>query len=85
MISPQAQTVGMTGVPTATSSGLPINTTVDAAKVHGGDPRWTLAQQVYDDGATYEPVAAPDWQTYRNDAPRPSTSCCPAAVMPRRR
>ncbi|MFI0943013.1 ABC transporter substrate-binding protein [Streptomyces sp. NPDC021020] len=68
MVSPEAQTTGMTGVPTATIVRLPINTTVDAAKVHGDDPRWQVAQQVYDKNATYEPVSAPDWQTYRNDA-----------------
>jgi multiple sugar transport system substrate-binding protein len=58
----------MTGVPTATIVRLPINTTVDPAKEHGGDPRWQLAQQVYNDSGKYEPVSAPDWQTYRNDA-----------------
>lgn len=68
MVSPQAQTTGMTGVPTATIVRLPINTTVDPAKEHGGDPRWQLAQQVYNDSGKYEPVSAPDWQTYRNDA-----------------
>lgn len=68
MVSPEAQTTGMTGVPTATIVRLPINTTVDAAEVHGGDPRWQTAQDVYAKSSTYEPVSAPDWQTYRNDA-----------------
>jgi multiple sugar transport system substrate-binding protein len=68
LVSPAAQTLGMTGVPTATIVRLPINTTVDTAKVHGGDPRWQLAQDVYQKSSTYEPVSAPDWQTYRNDA-----------------
>ncbi|MYS21373.1 carbohydrate ABC transporter substrate-binding protein, CUT1 family [Streptomyces sp. DvalAA-14] len=68
MVSAQAQKTGMTGVPTATIVRLPINTTVDPAAVHGNDPRWQTAQQVYADSSTYEPVSAPDWQTYRNDA-----------------
>jgi multiple sugar transport system substrate-binding protein len=68
MVSAPAQTTGMTGVPTSTIVRLPINSTVDTAKVHGDDPRWELAQQVYDQDSTYEPIGAPDWQTYRNDA-----------------
>ena len=68
MVSAPAQTTGMTGVPTSTIVRLPINSTVDTAKVHGDDPRWELAQQVYDQNSTYEPIGAPDWQTYRDDA-----------------
>jgi multiple sugar transport system substrate-binding protein len=68
MVSAPAQKLGMTGVPTSTIVRLPINTTVDSAKVQSGDPRWQTAQQVYADSSTYEPVSAPDWQTYRNDA-----------------
>jgi multiple sugar transport system substrate-binding protein len=68
MVSAQAQKTGMTGVPTSTIVRLPINTTVDPAKIHGDDPRWQVAEQVYAGGSTYEPVSAPDWQTYRNDA-----------------
>jgi multiple sugar transport system substrate-binding protein len=68
MVSAEAQKTGMTGVPTSTIVRLPINTTVDPAKIHGDDPRWQVAQQVYSADSTYEPVSAPDWQTYRNDA-----------------
>jgi multiple sugar transport system substrate-binding protein len=68
MISPAAQKTGMVGVPTASIVRLPINTTVDSQQVHAGDPRWRLAQKVYDDDATYEPDNAPDWGTYRQDA-----------------
>ena len=68
MISPAGQTLGMTGVPTSTIVRLPINTTVDPAKIHNGDPRWQTAQQVYAGSSTYEPDSAPNWQTYRNDA-----------------
>ncbi|SEF88218.1 carbohydrate ABC transporter substrate-binding protein, CUT1 family [Actinacidiphila yanglinensis] len=68
MVSAPAQKLGMTGVPTSTIVRLPINTTVDPAKVHADDSRWQVAQQVYANSSTYEPVSAPDWQTYRNDA-----------------
>ena len=68
MVSPQAQRTGMTGVPTSTIVRLPINTTVDPARIHNNDPRWQVAQQVYADSSVYEPVNAPDWETYRNDA-----------------
>ncbi len=68
MISAPAQKTGMTGVPTSTIVRLPINTSVDPAQIHGGDPRWQVAQQVYAHSSTYEPVSVPDWQTYRNDA-----------------
>lgn len=68
LISPAAQKTGMTGVPTATIVRLPVNTSVDPAVVHGSDPRWQTAQQVYADDSAYEPVSVPDWQTYRNDA-----------------
>jgi multiple sugar transport system substrate-binding protein len=68
MISPEAQKTGMVGVPTAPIVRLPINTTVDSQQVHSGDPRWQLAQKVYDNDATYEPDNAPDWETYRQDA-----------------
>ncbi|WP_329364845.1 sugar ABC transporter substrate-binding protein [Streptomyces sp. NBC_00669] len=68
MVSPEAQKTGMTGVPTSTIVRLPINTTVDPATVHAGDPRWQVAQQVYAKSSTYEPVSAPGWETYRSDA-----------------
>lgn len=65
MITPAAQKLGMTAVPTATIVRLPVNTTVDAATEHGGDPRWQLAQQVYQSAGHYEPVNMPNWTALR--------------------
>ncbi|GGO81510.1 ABC transporter substrate-binding protein [Wenjunlia tyrosinilytica] len=68
MISAKAQTTGMTGVKAATIVRLPVNQDVDTASTRAGDPRWKVAQQVYDDNAHYEPVNVPDWQAYRTAA-----------------
>jgi multiple sugar transport system substrate-binding protein len=64
MVGPDAQKLGMTAVPTATIVRLPVNKTVDAAAVHGNDPRWQLAQQVYSSGH-YEYDNAPNWAQLR--------------------
>jgi multiple sugar transport system substrate-binding protein len=65
MTTPQAQTLGMTAVPTATVVRLPINKNVDAATVHHGDSRWTLAQQVYASDGHYEYDSFPNWTALR--------------------
>jgi multiple sugar transport system substrate-binding protein len=65
MITPDAQTIGMTKVPTATIVRLPVNNSVDAASSHAGDDRWKLAQQVYKDQGHYEPVNMPNWTELR--------------------
>jgi multiple sugar transport system substrate-binding protein len=65
MTTPQAQTLGMTAVPTATVVRLPINKNVDAATVHQGDTRWTLAQQVYTSDGHYEYDSFPNWTALR--------------------
>jgi multiple sugar transport system substrate-binding protein len=65
MVTPQAQKLGMTAVPTATIVRLPVNKTVDAAAVHGNDPRWQLAQQVYAGSGHYEYDNAPNWTQLR--------------------
>jgi multiple sugar transport system substrate-binding protein len=68
MITPESQKLGMTSVPTATIVRLPVNTIVDAATEHGGDPRWQLAQQVYQTAGHYEPDNLPDWTALRQAA-----------------
>ena len=65
MTTPQAQTLGMTAVPTATVVRLPINKNVDAAAVHHGDTRWALAQQVYASEGHYEYDSFPNWTALR--------------------
>lgn len=65
MTTPQAQTLGMTAVPTATVVRLPINTNIDAASVHHGDTRWALAQQVYASDGHYEYDSFPNWTALR--------------------
>ncbi len=65
MITPAAQILGMTKVPTATIVRLPVNKTVNAATVHGNDPRWKLAQLVYQQYGHYEPDYMPNWNTFR--------------------
>jgi multiple sugar transport system substrate-binding protein len=65
MITPEAQKLGMTAVPTATIVRLPVNSTVDAATAHNNDPRWTLAQQVFTDQGHYEPISMPNWTALR--------------------
>ena len=67
MISPQAQTLGMTAVPTATVVRLPINKNVDAATVHKGDPRWALAEKVYQTAGHYEYDSLPNWTALRQE------------------
>src|SRR2546430_7653001 len=64
-ITPEAQKLGMTAVPSATIVRRPVNSTVDAAASHNSDPRWTLAQQVYKDQGHYEPVSMPNWAQLR--------------------
>jgi multiple sugar transport system substrate-binding protein len=65
MVTPEAQKLGMTAVPSATIVRLPVNKTVDAATVHGSDPRWQLAQQVYSSSGRYEYDNAPNWTQLR--------------------
>ncbi len=65
MITPEAQNIGMTKVPSATIVRLPVNSGVDAASAHNGDARWTLAQQVYKEQGHYEAVNMPNWTALR--------------------
>lgn len=65
MDSAQGQKLGMTAVPTATVVRLPVNTTVDAATVHAGDARWTLAEQVYAKDGHFEYDSLPNWTALR--------------------
>ncbi|GIH14655.1 sugar ABC transporter substrate-binding protein [Rugosimonospora africana] len=65
MITPEAQRLGMTAVPTATIVRLPVNKTVDAATEHQGDDRWKLAQQVYQSDGHYEDINMPNWTALR--------------------
>ena len=65
MVTPAAQKLGMTAVPSATVVRLPVNKTVDPAEVHGDDPRWRLAQQVYSTSGHYEYDNAPNWTQLR--------------------
>jgi multiple sugar transport system substrate-binding protein len=65
MTTPQAQVLGMTAVPTATVVRLPVNKDVNAATVHKGDARWTLAEQVYTDEGHYEYDSFPNWTALR--------------------
>jgi multiple sugar transport system substrate-binding protein len=65
MVTPDAQKLGMTAVPSATVVRLPVNKTVDASAVHGNDPRWQLAQQVYSTSGHYEYDNAPNWTQLR--------------------
>jgi multiple sugar transport system substrate-binding protein len=65
MITPTAQQLGMTAAPTATIVRLSVNRTVDTAQVHGNDPRWLLAQQVYTKQGRYEPDFMPNWPAFR--------------------
>jgi multiple sugar transport system substrate-binding protein len=67
MITPQSQIMGMTAVPTATIVRLPVNKTVDAASVHKGDPRWALAEQVYQSQGHYEYDNMPNWTALRQE------------------
>jgi multiple sugar transport system substrate-binding protein len=68
MVTPQAQQLGMTGVPTASVVRLPVNSGVDAAAVHGNDQRWQLAQQVYTQSGHYEFDNMPNWTQLRQKA-----------------
>jgi multiple sugar transport system substrate-binding protein len=68
MVTPAAQKLGMIGVKTATVVRLPVNKTVDAAAVHGGDPRWQVAQQVYSQAGHYEWDNLPNWTALRQKA-----------------
>jgi multiple sugar transport system substrate-binding protein len=65
MITPEAQKLGMTAVPTATIVRLPVNSTVSAADSHAGDPRWQLAQTVYQTSGHYENINLPNWAALR--------------------
>lgn len=67
MITPQAQKIGMTAVPSSTIVRLPVNKKVDPAATYKNDPRWTTALQVFEKSAHYEPDYMPNWQTYRQD------------------
>lgn len=68
MVTPAAQKLGMIGVNTATVVRLSVNKNVDAAAVHGGDPRWALAQQVYQQAGHYEWDNLPNWTALRQKA-----------------
>src|SRR5436305_7749901 len=65
MITPDAQKMGMTAVPSATIVRLPVNSTVDAAAAHSGDPRWTVATQVFANQGHYEADSMPNWTELR--------------------
>ncbi len=65
MITPEAQNIGMTKVPSATIVRLPVNTSVDAAGAHNSDERWKLAQKVYQEQGHYEAVNMPNWTALR--------------------
>jgi multiple sugar transport system substrate-binding protein len=65
MVTAGAQKIGMTASTTATVVRLPVNKTVDPAAVHGNDPRWQLAQQVYASSGHYEYDNAPNWTQLR--------------------
>jgi multiple sugar transport system substrate-binding protein len=65
MVTPAAQKLGMSAVPSATVVRLPVNKGVDPAEVHGNDPRWQLAQQVYSTSGHYEYDNAPNWTQLR--------------------
>jgi len=65
MVTPAAQKLGMIGVKTATVVRLSVNKTVDAAAVHNNDPRWALAQQVYQQAGHYEWDNLPNWTELR--------------------
>jgi multiple sugar transport system substrate-binding protein len=86
MITPQAQKIGMTAVPSSTIVRLPVLKSMSAAAVHQGDPRWTVAQQVYADHGHYEPDFLPNWNAFRqatSDALNKMISTCadPAATL----
>jgi len=68
MISAKAQNLGMTAVPTATVVRLPVNKTVSATAAHDNDPRWTLAQQVYQTEGHFEYDSMPNWTALRQQA-----------------
>jgi multiple sugar transport system substrate-binding protein len=68
MITPDAQKLGMIGVKTASVVRLSVNKNVDAAAVHGNDPRWALAQQVYQQAGHYEWDNLPNWTALRQKA-----------------
>jgi multiple sugar transport system substrate-binding protein len=68
MVTPEAQKLGMVGVPTASVVRLPVNKSVDAATVHGNDPRWQTAQQVYTAAGHYEWDDMPNWTQLRQKA-----------------
>jgi multiple sugar transport system substrate-binding protein len=68
MITPEAQKLGMTAVPSATIVRLPVNSTVDVAAEHAGDARWTLAQQVFSQQGHYEADSMPNWTALRQAA-----------------
>jgi multiple sugar transport system substrate-binding protein len=65
MITPTAQKLGMTAAPSATIVRLSVNRTVNSAVVHNNDPRWLLAQQVYERNGHYEPDYMPNWPAFR--------------------
>ena len=86
MISAKAQNLGMTAVPTATVVRLPVNKTVSAASAHENDPRWVLAQQVYDSEGHFEYDSMPNWTALRqltsNDINTMMANCAsPASAM----
>lgn len=79
MITPEAQQIGMTGVATSTIVRLPVLTSMNAATAHNGDPRWTLAQQLYTSQGHFEPDFLPNWQAFRqatSDALNKLVSTC---------
>ncbi|MFF7144137.1 MULTISPECIES: sugar ABC transporter substrate-binding protein [Streptomyces] len=65
MITPEAQKIGMTAVPTASIVRLSVNKNVDTAAVRDNDPRWALTQKLYQENGHYEPVYLPNWGELR--------------------
>jgi multiple sugar transport system substrate-binding protein len=65
MITPEAQQMGMTVVPTTTIVRLPVNTAVNAGTVHAGDDRWKLTQDLYEKSGKYEGDSMPNWTAIR--------------------
>jgi len=65
MITPEAQQLGMTAIPTTTIVRLPVNSSVSSATVYKNDQRWQLAQDVYQKQGHYEADNMPNWTALR--------------------
>ncbi|OUD02373.1 ABC transporter substrate-binding protein [Streptomyces swartbergensis] len=64
LISPEGQTLAMTGDHQPVVR-IPVNSTLDAAKVRG-DARWSVVQKAYEDDSLQFPNA-PDWAPIKQD------------------